>query len=108
MRGIEHLRQAAVELNSTAGNARNRLRLAGGAYRLALFDSASWSPEIQAQSYSVTSKLLAKGSVEKTVLRMRNDAIRKTTTLLGAFCLSAERCEQGSLPGDIPADFRSV
>ncbi len=104
MHGLNHLRQATAELSSSMGDPRNRLKLAGREYWLALFDSASWSRDMQERSYSATSKLLARGSVDKTVRRMRNDAVGKTAELLRAFCQSAERSAVGSRKASCSAD----
>jgi hypothetical protein len=94
MLGIEYLRQANNSLTSSGGDARNRLMRAGEAFNLALFNSASWTPAMQEQSYPVLSRLLARGSVDRTVGRMTDDAIARTATLLGAFCGSAEVCDR--------------
>jgi hypothetical protein len=65
--------------------------LAGREFWTAQFELASWTPQIKELSYSVVSKLLARGSVDKTVLGMSDESIARAATLLSAFCHSAEK-----------------
>lgn len=94
MQGIEYLRQAENALTSSSGNARDRLLLAGREFWTAHFQLTSWTLPVQERSYSVTSKLLARGTVDKTVLRMSDDSINQATTLLSSFCRFAYECDR--------------
>jgi hypothetical protein len=63
---------------------------AGREFWTSHFHLLSWTPEIQERSHSVVSKLLARGTIDKTVLGMSDESIGKATTLLNGFCRLAE------------------